>query len=146
MQIFLPYANPIKTAKCLDNKRLNKQIIECIQIISANTGINIGWKIPKYCINHPITKLWKENIDYLIFYCKILLVEFEFRKKIMHKSYTQWIILFECLNRILYTKFPKHITSEFCKFHQRKLYNKNPEYYKQFKEGIKWNKTLLKTN
>ena len=31
MQVFLPYSNPFLTAKTLDTKRLNKQIIKAIK-------------------------------------------------------------------------------------------------------------------
>ena len=35
MQIFIPYPSPIDVAKCLDPRRLNKQILECDQIMKA---------------------------------------------------------------------------------------------------------------
>ena len=38
MQIFLPYKDIFETAKCLDIKRLNKQIIECEQILNTIDG------------------------------------------------------------------------------------------------------------
>ena len=52
MQIFLPYKNVFETAKCLDNRRLNKQITECNQILDAIDGAK-AW------CNHPITKMYK---------------------------------------------------------------------------------------
>lgn len=36
MQIFLPYSNIIQSLECLDNKRLNKQITEAMQILKTN--------------------------------------------------------------------------------------------------------------
>lgn len=43
MQVFTPYPEPFKTADCLDSRRLNKQIIECRQILAAIKGeSNIG--------------------------------------------------------------------------------------------------------
>ena len=38
MQVFTPYKEPILCAQVLDKKRLNKQIIECQQIIRAIEG------------------------------------------------------------------------------------------------------------
>lgn len=38
MQVFTPYPEPFKTADCLDSRRLNKQIIECRQILAAIKG------------------------------------------------------------------------------------------------------------
>jgi hypothetical protein len=37
MQVFI-IGTPLETAKVLDNKRLNKQIIECGQILDAING------------------------------------------------------------------------------------------------------------
>lgn len=135
----MPYANPIKTAKCLDSRRLNKQMIEVIQIISANTGIYVGWKIPKYIKNHPVTKMWENYENYLINYLDWLLSEYGHRTNKLHKCYIifldikEWYIENYGLSGYYDFTYIKHLTPEFCKFHQKKLYNKNPEYYKQFK-------------
>ena len=55
MQTFLPYADFRKSAKTLDNQRLNKQIVECYQVLRACRGETKGW------VNHPITKAWKDH-------------------------------------------------------------------------------------
>ena len=47
MQTFLPYASFIKSAQCLDDKRLGKQRVECLQILKAIKDVNYGWR------NHP---------------------------------------------------------------------------------------------
>ena len=38
MQVFI-IGSPFETAKCLDSKRLNKQIMECGQILMVNPWI-----------------------------------------------------------------------------------------------------------
>lgn len=38
MQVFTPYPQPFACADCLDPRRLNKQIIECKQILAAIRG------------------------------------------------------------------------------------------------------------
>lgn len=55
MQTFLPYADFVKSAECLDYKRLGKQRVEAKQILNALLGLTEkkGW------INHPATKMWK---------------------------------------------------------------------------------------
>jgi Pyrimidine dimer DNA glycosylase len=55
MQTFLPSSNAITTAKWLDNKRLNKQILECYQILNVLSGKSKtgGWR------NHPAVLMWK---------------------------------------------------------------------------------------
>lgn len=40
MQIFRPYESLSKSASCLDDSRLNKQILECAQIASTGFWIN----------------------------------------------------------------------------------------------------------
>jgi hypothetical protein len=61
MQTFLPYPNIWASARCLDNKRLGKQRVECKQILIA-LGIDVGehrgnpesrWR------NHPAVRMWR---------------------------------------------------------------------------------------
>jgi hypothetical protein len=53
MQTFLPYKDFVKSARCLDNKRLGKQRVEAYQILNALTcPVSRGW------INHPATRMW----------------------------------------------------------------------------------------
>lgn len=58
----MPYSDFSKSVKCLDNKRLNKQKVECYQILKALNGETKGW------VNHPCTKMWKGYEDALITY------------------------------------------------------------------------------
>lgn len=58
MQVFVPFKEPLKTAQCLDKKRLNKQIIECKQILAAINSKK-AWS------NHPCTKMYKEHREWL---------------------------------------------------------------------------------
>jgi len=55
MQTFLPYADFQKSAQALDNKRLNKQILEGYQILKVlgNPDPRAGWR------NHPAVKMWR---------------------------------------------------------------------------------------
>lgn len=55
MQTFLPYQNSTQVAFSLDSKRLNKQILECYQILNVLSGRSKGngWK------NHPAVLMWK---------------------------------------------------------------------------------------
>ena len=58
MQIFL-IGNVLETAKCLDNRRLNKQIIEVKQIISAIEGKTKSWR------KHPVTIMYENDLNFL---------------------------------------------------------------------------------
>lgn len=48
MQVFTPYPQPFACADCLDPRRLNKQIIECKQILAAIRGEIKHGKLLKY--------------------------------------------------------------------------------------------------
>jgi hypothetical protein len=62
MQVFVPYPSPIDVAKCLDPKRIRKQIIECDQILAAINGKSQAWK------NYPVVKMYKPYKSWLIRY------------------------------------------------------------------------------
>lgn len=53
MQTFLPYASFRESARALDNKRLGKQRVECLQILKALTLPTYGWQ------NHPAVNMWR---------------------------------------------------------------------------------------
>lgn len=55
MQTFLPYINSLDAARALDNKRLNKQILEGYQILKVLSGASPSgaWR------NHPAVLMWK---------------------------------------------------------------------------------------
>lgn len=52
MQTFLPYMSFHQSAECLDNKRLGKQRVECLQLLNALTGKSVGW------VRHPACQMW----------------------------------------------------------------------------------------
>lgn len=52
MQTFLPYASFIASAQVLDNARLGKQRVECLQIMRTLTGRSNGWR------SHPAVSMW----------------------------------------------------------------------------------------
>lgn len=65
MQVFI-IGSPWETAKILDKRRLNKQIIECKQILAAINGENKAW------FNHPIVHMYKNHAKWLRVYMWIL--------------------------------------------------------------------------
>jgi hypothetical protein len=76
MQTFLPYPNIWASARCLDNKRLGKQRVECKQILLA-LGVDVGehrgnrasrWR------NHPAVKMWRGHEQSLAEYAEIMCV------------------------------------------------------------------------
>lgn len=53
MQTFLPFPDYDKSARVLDDRRLGKQRVECLQILKALTIPSYGWQ------NHPAVKMWR---------------------------------------------------------------------------------------
>ena len=83
MQTFLPDQDFEKSAKVLDNKRLNKQIVEAMQIMSATLDPYV-----KNGQNHPACKMWKGHALTLATYglamCNEYTIRAEYKK---HHSY-----------------------------------------------------------
>jgi hypothetical protein len=72
---FFVHPNPKVTARLLDDKRLGKQRIECIQIIDTLEGRSKSW------INHPAVKMWRGYTDALKDYFNIMVEEWIERGK-----------------------------------------------------------------
>ena len=115
MQIFIPYSSPIKVAKCLDPKRLNKQIIECDQIIKAIKGETKAWT------NHPVVKMYSGHLRWVGLYKECL------------ESYKNG-----CPNLARYLSAqadmikPSWMTEALCRAHRRRLVAKDSQFYKTF--------------
>lgn len=84
MQTFLADSTFKACAEVLDNKRLNKQRLECLQIYNACTGIRhkadgtevgpaIGWR------THPAVRMWKRYEAFLCMYAVYISAECDAR-------------------------------------------------------------------
>ena len=63
MQTFVPYVEDALSARILDGKRLNKQIVECAQILNALLDPAArGW------VNHPAVRMWRGHEARLLAY------------------------------------------------------------------------------
>ena len=118
MQVFIPYPSPIEVARCLDKRRLNKQIIECHQIISAASGKATAWA------SHPVVKMYKNNLEWLQLYTDVLEYYRDGREDIaIH------------LSKQADRGRSSWMTKALCNSHKRRLAEKDPNfYYKFFKE------------
>lgn len=65
MQVFI-VGSVLETAQALDKKRLNKQIVECRQILNAIEGKTKAWA------NHPAAIQYQEHEDWLFRYLMCL--------------------------------------------------------------------------
>lgn len=123
MQTFLPYPDFKKSASCLDNQRLNKQIIEAktiydIIVENRTTG---GW------INHPATRMWRGYAEALALYINACLDEWKINRKRNH-SYEKISVADE-----KNVKIPPWIGNEkFHASHRSNLLRKDAFYYEKF--------------
>jgi Pyrimidine dimer DNA glycosylase len=62
VQTFLPYADFERSARALDQKRLGKQRVECIQIVRGLTRPDYAWR------HHPAVKMWRGHLEALARY------------------------------------------------------------------------------
>jgi len=115
MQVFVPYPSPIDVAKCLDNKRLWKQHLECQQILAALSGRSTSY------VNHPATKMYTDHVAWLTRYDHCL--EQYHSGNVTAANW--WSSEADAVR-------PDFLTEEFCDQHKRRLYTKSPEDYPQF--------------
>jgi hypothetical protein len=73
MQTFLPYPSYKRSAECLDTKRLGKQRIEAVQILSTLLGFSDGWR------NHPAVRMWVGHEGALFEYANAVCAEWTSR-------------------------------------------------------------------
>jgi hypothetical protein len=62
MQTFLPVADFTGSARLLDNPRLGKQRVECLQVLRALELPDYGWA------NHPVVTMWRGHTAGLVVY------------------------------------------------------------------------------
>lgn len=126
MQTFLPYPSFIESARVLDNKRLGKQRVEALQILST-LKYGSRWR------NHPAVRMWNGYDQSLVSYGMAICLEWKSRG-----------FQDSCLNKILeYQSFNQSEEMPFWlgyeKFHlshQSNLIRKNATHYRPFFSGV----------
>ena len=130
MQTFVPYADMHESAVVLDNKRLNKQLLEGRQIynILVENRTKGGW------VNHPAVKMWRNYDNALYAYLENVMLECVFRGISVEKN---WSAITEMhknnWDRGSNIVMPPWWGDERVhQSHRNNLYNKDPEYYAEF--------------
>lgn len=120
MQVFI-VGTPLETAMALDNLRLNKQIIECRQILDALNGAK-AWS------NHPCVLQYRGHEFWLECYLHCLQSFYNYlrydRRGDKHDMQVYDNTCFLCR--------PDWHTPAYYDQMKRRLYSKNPEHYKQW--------------
>ena len=114
MQILLPYREPIEIARCLDRKRLRRQIVDCRQILRC---------IDKKKFNHPVVRMYKDHRGFVENYMFVM----ECHKR--HDDATA-----EFFSTVALCLLPSFITDEFINHHRSRLYTKDSSRYGMFSE------------
>jgi len=123
---FLPYSSFTLSAQTLDYRRLNKQILEADQILSALKKERDGFQGRIGWINHPATRMWRGYELALEFYRDIMLDEWICRGYKSTRKFIGWKD-----NTITIT--PPWVGNEaFHAAHRSNLLRKDPIYYGKF--------------
>lgn len=124
MNVFVPYKSPLECAKALyGDRRFNKQIIECKQILDAIDGVGKGW------FNHPVINMYKDHRLWLKYYEICLMYYREYKngsKECLEES--------QKFSHYADKIMPYFLTNDFCNQHKRRLFTKAPDLYPQFAE------------
>ena len=144
MQTFLPYAAKRDSLDALDNKRLNKQILESYQILNILTGMSKSnaWR------NHPAVLMWKGAEAELYRYAMTAVCLADARgikvdknkQNIQKLSRSRKSLIWEddTPKWAINPTTIKLVTTT----HQANLYKKDPIYYEKFADSVnsKYNK------
>lgn len=114
MQVFI-IGSVYSTAKALDPKRLNKQILECSQLLSAIWGESKAWA------NHPVTLMYKKHATWLLCY-----------KKALYSYKVGDTTNFEAFCHLCVKLTPAFHTAAYFDQMKRRLYTKDNAYYMQW--------------
>lgn len=112
MQVFI-VGTPFETARALDKRRLNKQIIECQQILDALNGAK-AWS------NHPCVLQYRGYEEWLKLY-KYILEAYRYP----HASAIYYDLVADKCR-------PPFHTQEYFDQMKRRLYTKDPVHYAQW--------------
>ena len=114
MQVFI-VGTPFETAKALDKRRLNKQIIECKQILDALNGAK-AWS------NHPCILQYRGYEKWLMNYMGCL-IRYQAGASTMANISNQWCKIHGT---------PPFHTQDYFDQMKRRLYTKDPVHYAQW--------------
>ncbi len=133
MQTFLPYKSFTESAKALDSKRLNKQVLEGYQILKVlhNPDPRAAWR------NHPAVKMWAGYPDALYDYIANMVIEARNRGIKTDKNEANLIELHSQYAMNWKSGMPKWYHDDtklnrLTESHRANLYRKDPEYYAMF--------------
>lgn len=135
MQTFLPSSNILFSAQALDNKRLNKQILEGYQILKVLSTNGKAWR------NHPAVLMWKGSEYSLRTYVLSMANEAKYRGIKVDKNLSNLDALEKQYGGSWGTDMPiwfgdKEKLSRIIATHRANLYRKDPTHYVKYANTI----------
>lgn len=134
MQVFI-IGTPLETAKALDRRRLNKQIIECQQILDALNGAK-AWSNHPCVLQYIGCEAWLSNYKLVLDYYRQESITIGEAAKGLCREFADFY------NDYCQSIKPPFHTQEYFSQMKRRLYTKNPEHYKQWaylgKSDVNW--------
>lgn len=134
MQTFLPYPNFRQSLECLDNKRLGKQRVECMQLINAIEKHTLLPSAKTAWFYHPACQQWLGHLETLKIYHDMSIREWVGRgfKNTMH-YYHSYDFLSDLYNGYVHVECPEWFGDPaFHASHRSNLLRKDPVHYGQF--------------
>lgn len=131
MQTFLPYPDFTASAMHLDDRRLGKQRVECLQILNVLWDLAVDPQYKGPWISHPATLMWKGHERALCCYATAICIEWQQRgfKDTCLDKIVKLAILFR--DRTL--DMPPWLGREdIHASHRSNLLRKKPKHYGQF--------------
>lgn len=130
MQTFVPYPDFAESASVLDNKRLNKQLLEGRQIykILSSKQNKGAW------VNHPAVRMWRGYDNALFEYLRVVKDECIYRNIQTEKNWNALVEMYKWNwergdNIVMPPWWGDERVHE---SHRNNLYVKDPEYYAEF--------------
>lgn len=126
MQTFLPYQHPRACALVLDQQRLGKQRVECLQILNTLTGRSNGWW------SHPAVLMWRgyepQLLAYSLTICEV------WRERGFNDTVLDTLQLIGEVDGIEpdFDHLPAWCNEALCWTHRSNLIRKWPEWYRRF--------------
>ena len=137
MQTFLPYPSKRESLDALDNKRLNKQILECYQILNILTGNSNSnaWR------NHPAVLMWKGYEHGLWQYVESMVQIANLRGIKTENNVNNLKVLYEECAEDWGNEHPKFWRDEnkvmrIITTHRANLFKKDPIYYVRYQYAV----------
>jgi len=134
MQTFLPENNIQLSAIMLDNKRLNKQILEAYQILKVLSTNGKAWR------NHPAVLMWEGHEYSLRTYAHTMIAEAKKRGIKVENNLANINALESQYSHLWGEDMPDWFGGEKIKrvitTHKANLYRKDPIYYAEFAKAV----------